>query len=361
MDITELQAEKKDENQSLFKNLKTLQLSEKLKASVLKRLKERTVPGKPLTNIAGPCQLWTGCQDKDAYGWIHIGRGIKKVHRAAYEVRHNVELPSDIQVRHLCANPLCVAEAHLAIGTAQDNANDKVASGRSIHGEKHPNAKITKEIAIAVYNDANPNAEEVAVKFSCTEATVRHIRAGSSWNSVTGAKKKEAKAKKQFDLDPKDEKKAQKYIEERIEKSVENEHHEHWIWKQSKYPDGYGKAMLHGKNYSAHVLAWRAFHKCQKIPKGKQIIHSCKRRDCVNPDGLQLGTRQQNMADKVRDGTHSRGVKNPSVKLTEEKVQEIRKLHSKGVSTKTLAEKFRVATHTICQIASGKAWKHMNP
>lgn len=33
-------------------------------------------------------------------------------------------------MRHLCHNPKCVNIAHLALGTHQDNANDRVAADR---------------------------------------------------------------------------------------------------------------------------------------------------------------------------------------------------------------------------------------
>lgn len=57
---------------------------------------------------------------------------LRYVHRLAYAEHHNLEegeLPA--LIRHLCNNPRCVNPEHLKAGTHQDNANDRVKSGRS--------------------------------------------------------------------------------------------------------------------------------------------------------------------------------------------------------------------------------------
>lgn len=47
------------------------------------------------------------------------------LHRWAYEVRHGVIDPPNLQVRHKCDNPPCFADEHLVLGTALDNSKDK--------------------------------------------------------------------------------------------------------------------------------------------------------------------------------------------------------------------------------------------
>lgn len=346
----------------LVVDVKPLRLSDKHKASVLRRLNDNIKPGKPQpgTKVTGDCELWTGCQ-VSGYGQLRVGGKLKYANRIACEIYNNIELPPELQVRHLCANPLCVARAHLVVGTAQDNANDKVESGRSLAGENSPAATITADIAKAIYNNsASLTQKELAVLYSCSEQLVRTIHSGRAWCSVTGATNQKRTAVKRFELEIKDEEEARQYVKDRVQLLLDNENngHTHWIW-QSKRGDGYGQAAFRGKRYLAHIFSWRAFNKCAKIKKGECVLHGCRRKDCVNPEGLRVGTCKENMADKVRDGTDGRGTKNKRAKLTEEKVYEIRRLHSKGASSRTIAERFRVSQAAINAVVSGRNWNHL--
>ena len=348
---------------ALLATLKPLDLSDKHKASALNRLKNKTIPGKPQPNtpVVGDCALWTGCQT-GGYGLIHVGGKMKKTNRIAFEVSHDVALPPNLQVRHLCANPLCVEIKHMAIGTAQDNANDAVESGRSLTGSNNPNASITAETANAIYANSTGLAEkELAVLHNCSEHIVKQIRTGQRWSSVTGATKRKRSAVKKVELGIKDEKEAKTYIKERIDliPDEENEQHVHWVWKQSKNAFGYGQARFHGKLYKAHNFAWRVWNQMYKPKKGECVLHGCKMKHCVNPDSLRLGTGKENMADKVRDGTDNRGEKHRRAKLNDGNVLEIRRLVTQGVSQSKLAKQYDVTPSAICNVVSGKRWKHL--
>lgn len=348
--------------EALLATLQPLQLSDELKASVLNRLKNKTEPGKPQqgTPVVGDCVLWTGAKI-GVYGQISVGSKNKHTNRAAFEVHHGVELPPNLHVRHLCANPACVEIEHLAIGTVQDNGNDKVESGRSLTGDKHPGAKLTAEFAKAIFAATGLSGKELAARYGCSESVVDAIRCGRSWSSVTGATKRNPATRKKNELRLTDEEEAQAYVKERIDliPDEENEQHVHWAWRQCKDEDGYGIAAFHGKRYYAHNLAWRAWNQMYKLKKGECVLHGCKMKHCVDPTSLRLGTAKENTADRVRDGTDNRGVKNKRAKLDDEKVYEIRRLHSKGTSVKTLADRFRVTPMAISDVVSGKNWKHL--
>ena len=89
------------------------------------------------------------------------------------------------------------------------------------------------------------------------------------------------------------------------------------------------------------------------------VLHSCNNRLCCNPNHLRVGTHIENMHDKYKDGTDHIGEKNPSAKLTEQDVLDIRHLRNQGVIRRILAERFNVSTATISDIQSRRSWSHI--
>ena len=59
--------------------------------------------------------------------------------------------------------------------------------------------------------------------------------------------------------------------------------------------------------------------------------------------------------EKRRGGP--RGAENPSSKLTEDEVREIRRLRKAGHSLNEIAKQFRVGRTTIRNIAAGRKWR----
>lgn len=357
------QNERKESDNPLFNTLGPCTLTDKQKASVQRRLEEKSVPGTPQTKVTGPCRLWTGTKNIRGYGQMGDGTGMKLVHRASYRVTHNVELRPDIHVLHLCANRACTNPSHLTIGTAQDNANDKIVAGRAPKADQHPFAKILNETALSIADAVKKGLKdaEIAAEFKCSIQTVNSIRLGSTWSSVTGIQQRKRKTPNVHELMPDDEEEARAYVEKRIEKVMEKirgDNHEHWLWQLKAQVDGYGEASFHCKTYPAHVFAWRAFHQCREVPDGMKLLHYCRLRNCVNPYSLTLGDAAENMADKVRDGTDNRGMKHKKAKLTDDNVQEIRQLYSNGESQGTIAAKFGVIQQTVSHVVN-KGWKHL--
>lgn len=68
-----------------------------------------------------------------------------------------------------------------------------------------------------------------------------------------------------------------------------------WLWTGAKYPGGYG-AMGRGRSHEgimrAHRFAYTHF--LGPIPKGKELDHLCRVRNCVNPTHLEIVTRREN-------------------------------------------------------------------
>ena len=89
------------------------------------------------------CILFEGFKDKSGYGqkW-HDGKNWL-AHRLAWYKVHG-DIPKGLVVRHLCHNPACINLDHLALGTHQDNMDDRQRAERHSHGETHSVAKLTE-------------------------------------------------------------------------------------------------------------------------------------------------------------------------------------------------------------------------
>lgn len=92
------------------------------------------------------CWPWTRGVGKAGYGVVRYQWVQYKTHRVAWNLTYG-EIPSGLQVRHTCDNPVCCRPDHLLVGTAQDNADDRVSRGRSarLYGTNNPNGHISTE------------------------------------------------------------------------------------------------------------------------------------------------------------------------------------------------------------------------
>ena len=132
-----------------------------------------------------------------------------------------------------------------------------------------------------------------------------------------------------------------------------------WLWTAHR-SNGYGQFGINGKMRKAHRVSWLLSNR--SIPEGHVIRHKCRNKHCVNPEHLETGTQAENVADMIRDGTSTRGIKHPAVKLTEEQVHEIRARATE--SQILLAEEYGVSNRAISQIILRQTWawlKEKNP
>lgn len=147
-----------------------------------------------------------------------------------------------------------------------------------------------------------------------------------------------------------------------------------WEWQGTRHPTGYGfvrftclaKSML-----QTHRLAWILTY--GEIPEGFCVCHKCDNPPCCRPDHLFLGTTKDNVRDMIlkgrsvslsgdnhwtrkHPGSHS-GEKNTHASLTWNDIREIRRLSSKGITTKELSNRFKVTTGHIRKIVNNFLWK----
>lgn len=135
-----------------------------------------------------------------------------------------------------------------------------------------------------------------------------------------------------------------------------------WEWQgflsRGGKSSGYGVFGFEGKMHRAHRIAYRfAFG---EFAEHLFVLHRCDNPRCVRPDHLFLGTHTDNMCDMVNKGRASSGpgTQNPSAKLNEQQVLEIRALKGK-LPRQDIADKYGVSLSAIKRIFAGKAWTHV--
>lgn len=154
--------------------------------------------------------------------------------------------------------------------------------------------------------------------------------------------------------------------------------------------DGYLKINLRGqvrKNFFIHHLVLLAF--VGQCPEGKEVNHKNGIKNDNRLDNLEYVTHKQNIEHCLRTGLYphgerngrktkpesfrnvqlhnylklnpelARGEKNPSSKLTNSQVQEIRQLYKEGgITHRQLATKYSVSKSTITAILTGVNWRY---
>lgn len=91
----------------------------------------------------------------------------------------------------VCHNRACVNPGHLRWATRLENVADTVRDGTSNRGERCATAKLTRPKVLAIYH-AKGRPSDVAAEHGVPQSTVRHIKSGYTWSSVTGHRPKRA-------------------------------------------------------------------------------------------------------------------------------------------------------------------------
>lgn len=149
-----------------------------------------------------------------------------------------------------------------------------------------------------------------------------------------------------------------KTVRERLEENyLVNEKNGCWEWMGMINKAGYGRITIKQKKYLVHRAAYQEF--IGLTPNNLLVCHKCDNPKCINPDHLFLGTHKDNGEDKTKKGRAPsfKGSKNPSAKLKEKDVKNIRKMHSKGIPSKILAIKFNINVVQINNIIRYASWK----
>jgi hypothetical protein len=130
-----------------------------------------------------------------------------------------------------------------------------------------------------------------------------------------------------------------------------------WEWQKNKKSTGYGTIRIHRKTWSSHRVSWIIHF---GDPGDLLVCHKCDNRPCCNPNHLFLGTTADNTQDMMKKGRGKNvGESHARAKLTEADVIEIRKRLANGERHKDIGDLYGVDSTTICNINTGKRWKHL--
>lgn len=126
------------------------------------------------------------------------------------------------------------------------------------------------------------------------------------------------------------------------------------IWPFSRTSQGYSQIRRNGSPTAAHRYVCELSHG-QAPSADHEVAHSCGNRPCVNPKHLRWATSKENNADKILHGTHNRGERCGSSKLTEAQAREILRLKGKA-SVRVIAARFGVSEPTVSNIHHRHTW-----
>ena len=129
------------------------------------------------------CWEWQGATRRDGYGALTWHGKTSAAHRVAYALHHGAPIPAGMKVLHRCDNRVCCNPSHLFLGTQQDNMRDMFTKGRSLAGEKNPQAKLTrKQVSyIRSSSSANITCRALAARLGVAFTTINAIRNNRIW------------------------------------------------------------------------------------------------------------------------------------------------------------------------------------
>lgn len=82
--------------------------------------------------LVGDCWEFTGCRNWGGYGRVKLGGKAHSAHRVVYHYFRN-EIPSGLDIDHLCRNRACVNPWHLEPVTRQVNTIRGSGGGYNFH------------------------------------------------------------------------------------------------------------------------------------------------------------------------------------------------------------------------------------
>lgn len=350
----------------------------KVKERINNRCEER--PSK--NNLEENCLVWIGCNFE--YPSISVGGKKYKTHILSYMIENKITvIPKDnngkqLIVRHKCGVQHCVRASHLELGTHKENGQDKIRDGTNLSGEKNPNAKISKELAILIkesLKNKNDNEyltqSERAKKLNVSINIIISIDIGRTWknlppyniNNLKIQEQRERESQRRLTVTNEIEKNGLSFNDynimiERInakllEKKNISKNPEIKtpckLW-QGANNRGYGIIHYKYKKYMVHIIVCEFISK-MKVPSKSIVRHICGNKQCCSSDHLLMGTCQENSIDSVKHN-------DTKCKITAHDVLNIRSETTLSDKKKIddISKKYKITKTHIIYILKNKTW-----
>jgi hypothetical protein len=127
-------------------------------------------------------------------------------------------------------------------------------------------------------------------------------------------------------------------------------------WTGCTTEDGHGQIRVGDVIVVVSRFMWEVCnHQC--IPDGLIVRHRCDNPRCCEPTHLELGTHEDNVADRVERGRSACGTRNGRSKLTIDSVRAIRRRCHEPVGV--LAREFNVDARAIRKLLAGETWRNV--
>ena len=144
-------------------------------------------------------------------------------------------------------------------------------------------------------------------------------------------------------------------IQKRFDKYfVRSDTEDCWEWNGA-VSKGIGMFRYDDRMQPAARVAWMLFH--GDIPSGLHVCHTCDNPKCVNLSHLFLGTRSDNMRDKINKGrgNNPQGERHYNAKITSDIALDIR---YSSLPVKELSLKYGISLSHAYEIRNGRKWRN---
>lgn len=126
------------------------------------------------------------------------------------------------------------------------------------------------------------------------------------------------------------------------------------LWTCATDKDGYGKFQLNGGGKQTHVRVHRyAYFLAHGAWPSESVLHSCDTPGCVEATHLSDGSQSENLIQCAVRGRRA------AIKLTVDRVREIRRRHAGGASVTVMAAEMGISRETLFAVVHRRTWRHV--